>query len=284
MRALVAAHDQLRREVDGQLHARAGSPPVEERRGPQAGGVVEVLGDPARERVAGREQWLDVDRRARTDQLASPRSPRRGRGSDRGSRSPRAPRARSRGRRRGSSPSASRRARARPSFSSRGTLRKRSRLIAAMIGSTMIASATPAVKMPEPSGRRPHRISGSSRSTSCSAGMIVERMNGAEHEDAPQADDDARDRREQLDQRPDHGTHAARREQAQVDADPDAERHREQQRDHRRDDGAVEAESRPRRRSRSVRRRRPTGSRSNATRSRSRTSTSTPRRRRPACR
>ena len=65
-----------------------------------------------------------------------------------------------------------------PSLSSLGTVRNRSRVIAAMIGSAMIARITIAVKIPDPlSDGDPNN--GMKPSTLCSAGSIVERMIGA---------------------------------------------------------------------------------------------------------
>ena len=65
-----------------------------------------------------------------------------------------------------------------PSLSSFETLPKSSRLIDAMIGTTMIVRTTPAVKTPRPVGEAAPKI-GIQPSTSCSAGSIVECMTGA---------------------------------------------------------------------------------------------------------
>ncbi len=61
----------------------------------------------------------------------------------------------------------------------------------------------------------------------------------SEHENAPEPEDDARDRGQHLHQRPDHAAHPARRDHAQVERDRDPDRNREQQGDDRGDGRAV---------------------------------------------
>ena len=89
-----------------------------------------------------------------------------------------------------------------PSFSSRGTPRKSSRLMLEMIGRIMIVSTTIAVKMLEPVAAGSPK-SGMKPSTSWSARLDVVAEDRAEDEDAPEPDHDARDRRERLDERGD---------------------------------------------------------------------------------
>src|SRR6266536_74638 len=55
----------------------------------------------------------------------------------------------------------------------------------------------------------------------------------AEHEDPPEPEDDARDRRQRLDQRPNDEAQAPRRELAQEERDPEGERRSDQERDQR---------------------------------------------------
>ena len=89
----------------------------------------------------------------------------------------------------------------------------------------MIVRTIPAVKIPRPVGdgcaedRDPaeHELI---------AGSIVAPHQRGEDDDPPQSEHDARDRGDQLDQRPEHGCQAPRREQAEEEADGDADRHR----------------------------------------------------------
>ena len=62
----------------------------------------------------------------------------------------------------------------------------------------------------------------------------------AEHEDPPQSEDDARDRGEQLDERPDNAAHPTRSQLAEIQADRDRERCRHNQSDQGADCGAVD--------------------------------------------
>ena len=66
----------------------------------------------------------------------------------------------------------------------------------------------------------------------------------AEHEDPPQAEDDARDGGERLDEGADDPPRAARRELAQVERDRDRERRRNHERDEGRDRCAVDERQR----------------------------------------
>ena len=66
----------------------------------------------------------------------------------------------------------------------------------------------------------------------------------AEHEDAPQPEHDARDRGEQLDERPDDAAHATRSQLAEVEADRDGERGRDDERDERGDRRPVDERQR----------------------------------------
>ena len=63
--------------------------------------------------------------------------------------------------------------------------------------------------------------------------LDVIREERAEHEDPPEPEDDARDRRQRLDQRPNDEAQAPRRELAQEERDPEGERRRDQERDQR---------------------------------------------------
>ena len=67
---------------------------------------------------------------------------------------------------------------------------------------------------------------------------------GPEDEDAPEAEHDARDRREQLDHRRDRRREPLRRDLGQEERDRDRERRREQQRDERRDERPVDEDER----------------------------------------
>ena len=120
-----------------------------------------------------------------------------------------------------------------------GTVRNRSRLSAATIGSTITVSPTPAVKRLRPvvwgapnTGMKP--------STLCSNGSTCFATNGASTIDAPEPDDDARDGRQHLDQRPHDRADRRRRHHGQVQADRDPQRRRDHQRDESGDDGAVD--------------------------------------------
>ena len=70
------------------------------------------------------------------------------------------------------------------------------------------------------------------------------REEGAEHENSPEAENDARDRRQRLDERAEHTAHAARSELTQVERDRDRERRRDQQRDQRGDRRPVDERKR----------------------------------------
>src|SRR6266536_596644 len=72
-------------------------------------------------------------------------------------------------------------------------------------------------------------------------GLDVVGDEGPHHEDAPEAEDDARNRREHLDECTDQASHAARRELAQEERDRKRERRGDDERDQRRDRGAIEA-------------------------------------------
>ena len=90
-----------------------------------------------------------------------------------------------------------------PSSSSFGTCRNSSRQMLAMIGTIMIVRITPAVNRPGAGrpigapkiGRKPEVV--------VQPRLDVLREERAEHEDSPEPEHDARDRREHLDQRAD---------------------------------------------------------------------------------
>ena len=109
-----------------------------------------------------------------------------------------------------------------PSLSSLGTLRKSSRLIVAMIGTTMIVRIEPAVKSrPVDGGAAEERDPAEHR---VERRLDVVAHERAEDEDPPEPEHDARDRGEHLDERADHAADAARREQAEEERDRDRER------------------------------------------------------------
>src|SRR5215207_8758845 len=121
------------------------------------------------------------------------------------------------------------------SSSSLGTLRNSSRQMLATIGTTMIASTSEATKIPlEPGlplkmGRKP-----------IERRLDVVRDERAEHEDPPEAQHDARDGREQLDERAHGPPHATGRELAQEERDRNRQGGRDQQCDQRGDRGSEE--------------------------------------------
>ena len=77
-----------------------------------------------------------------------------------------------------------------------------------MIGTTMTVRISPAVKTLSAGRLRGPKI-GRKPNMLCSERLDVACTNGAEHDDTPEAEDHARDRRQHLDQRADDRPHAA---------------------------------------------------------------------------
>ena len=128
-----------------------------------------------------------------------------------------------------------------PSERSRGTRLNSSRQIAEVIGMIMIVRTSAAGSTPDCDGRP--RRSAASRTSSAATARGAGHP-GPEDEDAPETEDDARDRREQLDHRRDRGGEAPGRELGQEQRDRDRQRRREQQRDERGDDRPVDEDER----------------------------------------
>src|SRR4029453_3866869 len=126
-----------------------------------------------------------------------------------------------------------------PSFSSGGTLLKSSRLTLAVIGMIMIVRMMIAVNMaPPPGPRRPEERNEAERGMEEGLDMVVQER--AEHEDPPEAEDDARYSGEHLDQGPDHTPSGRRCELGEVERDRNRKRTGNQGGAEGRDGGAVE--------------------------------------------
>ena len=130
-----------------------------------------------------------------------------------------------------------------PSERSLGTREKSSRQMLDVIGMIMIvrtsaAGSSPACEgAPLKMGIKPKYFS-SNGSRCCGDPR-------PEDEDAPEPEDHARDRREQLDERSDRPADPARRELGEEERDRDRHRRRDQERDEGGDDGAVDEVERP---------------------------------------
>ncbi len=125
------------------------------------------------------------------------------------------------------------------SFNSDGTPRKSSRLMLETIGRIMIASTMIAVKMLAPAADGGPK-SGIQPKTEWSQRSMCRTQRGAEHEDAPQPDEHARDGGQCLDERRHRGLNDARCELGEEQRDSERERCRDQEREERRDDSAEE--------------------------------------------
>ena len=111
-----------------------------------------------------------------------------------------------------------------PSFRSGGTLLKSSRLTLAVIGTIMIVRIRIAVNSRRRLLRGAAEDRDASRATSAGTGSTCWCSERAEHEDPPEAEHDARHRRQHLDQRADHAANRRRRELGQEERDRDRER------------------------------------------------------------
>ena len=115
----------------------------------------------------------------------------------------------------------------------RGVCRNTSRVTAVMIGRIITASTTPGGedRAATASRRCPWRTAGTS------PGVVQQLRDrliaGARTNDAPQPEDDRRDRGEQVDHAPKGRASRARRVLGQEDRDADRDRHREHQRERR---------------------------------------------------
>ena len=123
-----------------------------------------------------------------------------------------------------------------PALRSLGTLSKSSRLMLATIGTIMIVSTRQAGSRPTFDGV-PQK-SGMKPKWSLRNGSTCGLEERAHDQDPPQAEDDARDRGQQLDQRPDRRPQPPRRELAQEEADRDRDRHGQDEREERGHRGA----------------------------------------------
>ena len=111
-----------------------------------------------------------------------------------------------------------------PSFRSGGTLLKSSRLMLAVIGTIMIVRIRIAGEHVAAAWSAACPKSGIQPNHECRNGSTCGADERAEHEDPPEAEHDARDRRQHLDQRADHAADRRRRELGQEQRDRDRER------------------------------------------------------------
>ena len=99
-------------------------------------------------------------------------------------------------------------------------------MVAAMNGSTMMASTNPAVRMPMPYGgpMKSLPMPGERPGVLDQPRLDVPLQHGRQHEQAPDTEDDARHRREQLDGDADRPLQQRRTELGQEQRDPESRR------------------------------------------------------------